>query len=120
MSSLKLSILQNQNQSAIEALKDCVQACNACLRADLGEQEIKMMVRCIELDIDCAAFCSLTLEYLSRDSELAIQVAKECALICDVCAEECEKHTHMLHCVECAKVCRKCAQECRNLQSRPH
>jgi len=90
--------------------------CNSDMTADLMEQEVKMMVRCIQLDIDCAQVCALTSSYLSRNSESAYPIADQCAVVCDACAEECEKHPDMPHCVECARVCRRCAQECRKLE----
>jgi hypothetical protein len=65
------SLLENKNQSVIDALEDCVEACNGCIAASLKERDVKMMVRCIQLDIDCAEICALTLQYLSRNSEFA-------------------------------------------------
>jgi hypothetical protein len=112
---MQSSVLENKHQSLINILDDCVEACHSCATADLRENELKMMVRCVELDIDCAEICNLTSHYLSRNSEFSTPMAKQCAEICDACAEECEKHPEMPHCVECAKVCRKCAQECREL-----
>ena len=82
-----------------------------CMTDDVMEKEVRKMVRCIQLDIDCADICVLTSHYLSRSREFASSIAKQCALICDACAEECQKHPDMPHCVECAKVCRKWAQE---------
>jgi len=32
-----------------------------------------------------------------------------------ICAVECEKHSHMHHCKKCAEVCHKCAVECSNM-----
>ena len=113
---MQSSTLKNRNQELINILDDCAQSCNACTAADLLEKEVEMMVRCIRLDIDCAEICALTSNYLSRNSEFAYPMAVQCAVICDVCAEECEKHPDMPHCVECARVCRKCAQECRKLR----
>ena len=114
---MQSSILENRNQALINILDDCARVCNACATADLMEQEVKMMVRCVRLDIDCAEICALTSNYLSRNSEFAYPMAVQCAVVCDACAEECEKHPDMPHCVECARVCRKCAVECRKLGS---
>jgi hypothetical protein len=119
MSSNFPSVLQNSNQSIIDALRDCVEACNTCGADCLEERDVKILARCIGLNIDCAEICDLTLRYLSRNSEFSASLADECVVICEACARECEKHIHMVHCVECARVCRKCSQECRKIAS-PH
>ena len=108
-------VLENRNQALINILDECSRVCNADVTADLKEEDIKMMVRCVLLCIDCAEICALTSNYFSRNSEFAYPMAVQCAVVCDACAEECGKHADMAHCVECARVCRKCAQECRKL-----
>jgi hypothetical protein len=87
-----LDVRQNKFQTAIEALDDCIQAYNSCFTDCLREPDVGALVGCIQLDQDCAGICTLTLYYLSRDSQFALSVAKQCALVCDACAIECEKH----------------------------
>ena len=96
----------------MEALSNCAAECNHCATACLDEQDVKMLARCIKLDIDCADICLLTASYVARDSEHANHLLKECAEICEACAEECEKHAHMEHCRKCAEACRHCAEAC--------
>ena len=96
----------------MEALSNCAAECNHCATACLDEQDVKMLSRCIKLDIDCADICLLTASYVARDSEHANHLLKECAEICEACAEECEKHAHMEHCRKCAEACRHCAEAC--------
>lgn len=43
-----------QYEGCIEACNECVTLCEHCAASCLHEQDIKMMVRCIELDRDCA------------------------------------------------------------------
>ncbi len=112
------NVQKNKFQTTIEILNDCVQACNACMTDCLREREVQMLANCIRLDRDCADICALTTEYVSRESEFAPALAKQCAVVCDACAKECEKHSHMDHCKQCAEVCRKCAEECRKLGGR--
>src|SRR5579862_9231101 len=101
-STVMLDVRQNRFQSTIEILNDCIQACNSCLTDSLLEQDIGMLVDCIELDRDCADICSLTVQYLARDSRFSGEIAKECAVICGACAKECEKHAAtMEHCKIC-------------------
>jgi hypothetical protein len=103
-----------QNQSLLDALYACVAACEHCATACLGEQDVKMMARCISLDRDCADICALTGRFVARDSEHAQHLLRECAEICKACGDECEQHgAHMQHCKECAEACRRCEQACQ-------
>ncbi|MGI8952227.1 MAG: four-helix bundle copper-binding protein [Chitinophagaceae bacterium] len=104
-----------KNQKTIDALNDCATECNHCLSSCLDEQDVKMLARCIKLDLDCAEICALTAGFVARGSEHAMHLMKECVEICDACAEECEKHAAMgmEHCRQCAEACRTCAEECR-------
>ena len=101
-----------KNIALIEALNNCATECSHCAMACLDEQDVKMLTACIKLDIDCAEVCRVTASLLSRGSEHGIHLLKECAELCDACAEECDKHSYMEHCKRCAVVCRDCAEEC--------
>jgi hypothetical protein len=85
-----------------------------CSSACLHEQDVKMMARCIALDIDCAQLCRLAAGAMARGSEVSALICNACAAICDMCAEECGKH-QMQHCQDCANACRRCATECRRM-----
>ncbi len=101
-----------KNKQLLEALNNCAAECNHCATACLKEKDVKMLARCIRLDIDCAEICQLTAAYVARDAEHVNHLLKECADICEACAEECEKHSHMEHCRQCAEACRHCAEAC--------
>lgn len=103
-----------QNQELLAALNKCVAECNHCTTACLDEQDVKMLAKCIKLDIDCAEICSLTAGLIARGSEHGKHLLKECAEVCNACAEECEKHAKMgmEHCRICAEACRACAAAC--------
>jgi hypothetical protein len=103
-----------QNQGLIDALTKCAAECCHCAIACLEEQDVKTLARCIKLDIDCAEICKLAISYVARGSEHAQHILDECAEICEACADECEKHSHMEHCRRCAEVCRSCAEQCHS------
>ena len=103
-----------QNQRLIDALTECAAECSHCVTACLDEQDIKMLTRCIKLDIDCAEICSLAASFVARGSEHAQHLLDECVDICNACADECEKHPDMEHCTRCAEVCRACAEACNS------
>jgi hypothetical protein len=101
-----------QNKQLLDALNNCAAECNHCTAACLEEQDVAMLTKCIKLDIDCAAICTLTASLIARGSEHGQHLLKECAEVCNACADECEKHSHMAHCKECAEACRSCAEAC--------
>jgi hypothetical protein len=104
-------------RSCIHACITCSIMCEHCATACLGEEDVKMLARCIRLDRDCADICRLAVALMARGSEFAPQVCGLCAEICSACADECAQHEHMDHCRECAEACRRCAEECRKMAS---
>jgi hypothetical protein len=106
--------------AAIDAISDCAQACQADTDADLSEQNLAGMVKCIRLCLDCIDICAATGAVLSRlaeyDSGATLPLLESCIAICNSCGEECEHHApHMEHCRICADACRRCEQACRDL-----
>ena len=106
--------------ATIDALNDCAQACTADVDADLSEQNLTEMVKCIRLCLHCADVCTATAGVTSRQAESDASVTRPlleaCAAICKSCGDECERHarTHE-HCRFCAEACRRCEQACREL-----
>jgi hypothetical protein len=103
-----------QFESCIEACNLCADACDFCAASCLGEPGVKMMARCVALDVDCAQLCRTASAFMARDSEYAAQLCLACAEMCELCADECAMHD-MDHCQECAAACRRCAEECRRM-----
>jgi hypothetical protein len=105
--------------AAIDALSDCVQACNADNAADLGEQNVTEMVGCIRLCLDCVDVCTATAGVIGRQAEYDVSLTRPlleaCVAICRSCGDECERHSHMQHCRVCAEACRRCEQACREV-----
>jgi uncharacterized membrane protein len=106
--------------ATIDALTECAQACTADTDADLSEQNVTDMVKCIRLCLNCADVCTATIAVTSRQAEYDANVARPlleaCAAICKSCGDECERHAQMHeHCRICAEACRRCEQACREL-----
>lgn len=104
----------HENKKIIEVCMACAALCNHCATSCLEETDTKMMARCIQLDMECAALCSTTAQLLSLGSLHATALAKLCATACEECADECSKHTNT-HCQECATACKMCAEACKNV-----
>jgi hypothetical protein len=105
--------------TAIDAMTDCAQACITDTDADLGEQNVTEMIRCIRLCLDCADVCTAAAGVTSRpagyDADVTKPLLQACVAICKSCGDECERHAHMPHCQVCAEACRRCEQACREL-----
>ena len=100
--------------SCIQACYETAEACNHCAASCLQEQDVKMMARCIALDIDCAEICALAAAAMARASESSKAICAACADVCQACGDECARH-QMAHCQECARACMRCADECRKM-----
>jgi hypothetical protein len=103
-------------KECIDACLACAIECEHCATACLGEQNVNMMTTCIQRDRDCADICILTARLLARGSRHGEHLLRECAEICDLCADECSKH-QIDHCQRCAEACRNCAEECRRMST---
>ena len=85
--------------------------CNRCSSACLQEEDVKMMAKCIQLDMECAAICYLSAQLMSLGSERAKDICIICADICNECSIECGKHESE-HCKQCSIAGRNCSDEC--------
>jgi hypothetical protein len=105
--------------TAINAISDCAQACTADTDADLSEQNLAEMVKCIRLCLDCTDICAATGNVISRlaeyDRSATRPLLEACVAICQSCGDECERHAHYEHCRICEEACRRCEQACREL-----
>jgi len=102
-------------KDCIEACLRCAAICNHCASSCTQEDDVKMMARCIQLDMECAAVCYAAAQLISLGSNKAQKICGLCADIGEACGAECAKHTHMEHCRECAEACKRCAEECRKM-----
>ncbi len=102
-------------QSCIIACHDCAIECARCGNECLSEASIQMLARCLKLTRDCTDICLLAVNAMASDSEFAKQICSLCEEICTACANECEKHSHLEHCLSCEAQCRLCSIECSKM-----
>ena len=100
-------------KACVDACLHCAAVCSHCASSCLQEQDVKMMARCIQLDMECSALCYAAAQLMSIGSSKAQQICRICSQMCGHCAAECSKHQND-HCQECAAVCKNCAQECKS------
>ena len=106
--------------ATIDALSDCAQACTADADADLREQNLAEMIKCVRLCLDCADICTATAAVTSRqtayDANITGPLLEACVVSCKSCGDECERHArHHEHCRVCEQACHRCEQACRQL-----
>ena len=106
--------------AAIGAISDCAQACISDTVADLSEQNLAEMVKCIRLCLDCTDVCTATLGVVSRQTHsnpaITRPLLEACVAVCKSCGDECARHApHHEHCRVCEQACRRCEQACREL-----
>lgn len=106
-----------QLRAAIEAAARCASSCATCADACLHGDHVEHMVRCIDLDNQCAEICRTTADVLSRpgpNGDSWEAVVRACIAVCRECAAECGQHEHD-HCQMCARDCTACADACEAL-----
>ena len=102
------------DKACIEACLKCAATCDHCASSCLKEEDVKMMARCIQMDLECATVCNAAARLMSLGSKMAPEICALCATMCEACGAECAKHDND-HCRECAAACYACAEECRKM-----
>lgn len=101
-------------QTCIDECKKCLQACEECFTLCLNEPEVQKMVGCMKQLRDCIDICDIAIKFMSRNSNHAKHICKECAEICTSCAQACAS-MQTDHCKKCADICNSCATECNKM-----
>ena len=101
-------------KNCIDACLHCAAICNHCASSCTQEEDVKMMARFIQLDMECAAICYASAQLMSLGSDKAQEICRICADICEQCGNECARH-QTEHCQECSRACSRCAEECRQM-----
>jgi Domain of Unknown Function (DUF326) len=104
----------------IDECVTCAQACTGCADADLSEEMVRELRKCIRICLDCADVCEVTSRVLTRqtayDANVARAVVQACIQVSKSCGDECERHAAMhVHCRISAEECRRCEQVCREV-----
>ncbi len=73
----------SQLEACIEACLKCLQDCEFCATACLDGDMVQMMANCIKACRDCADLCALCARFMSRTSDLHMQLCAVCADACD-------------------------------------
>ena len=104
-------------KSCCDACGDCAQACNKAFhhcveQAAAGKARHARMAQTVA---DCAAFCALSTEMISRHSMMMVFSCQACGDACRRCAQECESFDTDLDMKLCFEACQRCEESCRNM-----
>lgn len=101
----------HEYKSCIDACLRCASICNHCAICCTEDEDVQMMAKCIQLDMECAEICYASAKLMSLGSDRAKDICLICADVCNECANECSKHDNE-HCRECSRTCRNCSEQC--------
>ncbi len=106
------------NPDIQRCIDDCLNCHSICLNTMtycLQKGSTQVEPAHIGLILDCAEICKTCANFLLRDSDLYAHVCAICAVVCDRCAQECEKMSDNTQMRACAQICRRCAESCRKM-----
>jgi hypothetical protein len=107
-------------QATMQNVQECIQACQACHRICLEEATH----HCLEaggkhvqpehyrLMLSCAEICQTAANFMIGGSVHHRETCHACAIVCEACAEDCQRVGDM---ERCAEACRNCANLCREM-----
>lgn len=104
-------------KSCCDVCADCADACNKAFhhcvqQAAGGKLPHAKMAQTV---VDCAAFCALSAQMISRSSTMMALSCAACADACRRCAQECESFDTDLTMKTCVDACKRCEESCRNM-----
>jgi hypothetical protein len=104
-------------KSCCEICAECADACNKafhhCIQQAAGGK--LPHARMAQTVVDCAAFCALSAQMISRGSRMMSLACGACAEACRTCAQECESFDTDLEMKICLDACKRCEESCRNM-----
>ncbi len=112
-----------QNRSP--AMESCIRDCTECARicAETVDHCLRLGGKHAEAAhikrlLDCAQSCQLSVELMSRGSDMAARMCALCAEFCQLCAVDCERMADGDEVMKrCAETCRRCATSCRAMSA---
>lgn len=133
---------KNMMQQCIENCTTCHQVCLETFNYSLwlgGRYNESVHLRLL---LDCVEICQTSANFMLRGSDLHRETCRACAVVCENCAQDCERYTvpgggsgapmssHSGHSPVskentdeqlkyCAEVCRTCAKSCREMAEMP-
>lgn len=100
------------HERLVKVIQDCEASCEHMTTHLRNKPDVRMRTRQLMLLRDCADICGLTAKFVARNSVFAKHCAHFCAMICEICGNECARFPDP-ESQECSRICHHCARECR-------
>jgi hypothetical protein len=110
--------MEAEMQRCIQQCQDCHARCieliNHCLMVG-GRHAAPTHIRLL---MDCAQLCTVTADFMARDSAFHDRTCQLCAELCRSCADSCAEVAGDDQLVrECVDLCHRCAESCDRMTS---
>lgn len=112
--------ITNETQMCIQDCTLCHQICTQTWNYCLTKGGEHLEPRHLKTLIDCAQICTVSADFMSRNSNLHTVVCNACAEACAACAMSCEKFREDEAMQLCAEVCRRCEASCQEMAKMTH
>lgn len=110
--------LSGEMQICIDNCMTCHQVCTVTLSHCFNKVGEHVQADHLKSLIDCAQICTVSADFMSRESNLHPSVCAVCAEACLACAESCEKFANDEVMKNCAEMCRSCADSCKQMAAK--
>ena len=104
--------MQKDLSLTITVLSACIQSCDEFHENLLLKNESQKVKRLSGLCSDCSEFCSITIDFINRESSITKKMLRFCSEICHKFADELAKAPEQDVDKICYKACRAAAEQC--------
>lgn len=107
------------NKALVNIANQCAQHGDECIDhcIELFKSGDTTVAKCAETVSEMIVMCRALAKMGTYQSEQLVAVAKICIDVCQVCADECGKHTKHEQCKACEESCLECIDECKKIIS---
>ncbi len=105
------------NKALINIANECAQHGDECIDhcIELFKAGDTSVAKCAETVNEMIVMCRALAKMATYQSEQLVAVAKICIDVCQVCADECGKHSKHPQCKACERSCLECIEECKKI-----
>lgn len=105
------------NKALVNIANECAQHGDECIDhcIELFKSGDTSVAKCAETVNEMIVMCRALAKMGTYQSEQLVAIAKICIDVCQVCADECGKHTKHAQCKACEQSCLECIEECKKI-----
>jgi Cys-rich four helix bundle protein (predicted Tat secretion target) len=105
------------NKALVDIANECAQHGDECIDhcIELFKSGDTSVAKCAETVNEMIVMCNALAKMGTYQSEQLVAVAKICIDVCQVCADECSKHSKHPQCKACEESCLECIEECKKI-----